>query len=605
MILILYYGITLLSLFLFIESKKIWTPSPTASPAPKRVYCEPGFKNTTGSGSKCVSLTNDDVYRSLHWLAEPPKTTCKKITTIQGISVCEDHLKPAGQCNIWSVISSTWCDHWGSLAFEKYWSERGCTVHLYHFTVFFKGNVCNNDKELIKYPNIKLLRNSMWAYKCYNCFYRFFEMPVDGVDFLKLQDREGVNEDYDGVQYTILSDFYQYLPFIINNIKQIGLRSSINSQTLIDSVGREAEMAWNMWGTQQLLVSFASFSTRIEKGRNQPFQFTELLSKINLDPSIGSYVHSLVRIDDSITVELNKRELATWKPNLTPPLQGIVPKYCVVPNEYENEKMQKWIDVEINARCHPTRLWVLCERTRKYDSFVPCEQDVRDLLADDYSATKGWCNFHDNSYADIQPLTKVDINASKTFQKVTEPKAGVRLAFFFTVYTDYPFMERILNILYSEDHYYLFHIDPTGSSVEFETQLRQLASKYTNVYLAKDVPIVYGASTATILLTRAMAWFLQYAKGWDYFVPLTGSDYPLLPLHRIEKIFAYQKSINPMPFVMAWTPGTSTHIFRLEKTHPIFEEDKLLALSIKAVTDERGKILGAVPMEYRSTNFGK
>jgi hypothetical protein len=59
-----------------------------------------------------------------------------------------------------------------------------------------------------------------------------------------------------------------------------------------------------------------------------------------------------------------------------------------------------------------------------------------------------------------------------------------------------------------------------------------------------------------------------------------------------------------MPFVMGWTPGTSTHIFRLQKTHPVFETDPLLVGSIKAVTDERGAVLGAVPMEYRSGNFG-
>ena len=99
-----------------------------------------------------------------------------------------------------------------------------------------------------------------------------------------------------------------------------------------------------------------------------------------------------------------------------------------------------------------------------------------------------------------------------------------------------------------------------------------------------------------------MAWFTRNTRGWDYFVPVTGSDYPLVPLSRMERIFAYQQP--PMPFVMAWTPGTSTHIFRLEKTVPAFEYDKDLALSIKAVLDERGKVLGAVPMEYRSTNFG-
>jgi len=33
---------------------------------------------------------------------------------------------------------------------------------------------------------------------------------------------------------------------------------------------------------------------------------------------------------------------------------------------------------------------------------------------------------------------------------------------------------------------------------------------------------VYGAATATILLTRSMAWFATYATGWDYMVPVTG-----------------------------------------------------------------------------------
>jgi hypothetical protein len=99
--------------------------------------------------------------------------------------------------------------------------------------------------------------------------------------------------------------------------------------------------------------------------------------------------------------------------------------------------------------------------------------------------------------------------------------------------------------------------------------LQEIATKYSasnNVFVSKDVPIVYGASTATIVLTKTMAWFNRYTSGWDYFVTVTGSDYPLMPLHRFEKILAFQDP--PMPFVMAWTPGTSTHLFRLQKTHP-------------------------------------
>lgn len=246
--------------------------------------------------------------------------------------------------------------------------------------------------------------------------------------------------------------------------------------------------------------------------------------------------------------------------------------------------MQAWILQEMNTRCHSTRLHVKCDRARGYDAILPCPQELADNLAEDYAVSKGWCDFLHDAAA-ILPLQKVDAGASKAFQQPSlQPTSTsqqqldserfydsalggvrlpsdhnavpkVRLAFFFTVYADVQFVERLFHKLYSPVHYYLFHLDASvGSvSVEFETHMRRLSNTHSNVFLTKDVPIVYGASTATILLTRAMAWFDKYASGWDYFVPLTGSDYPLVPLARIEHIFAFQQP--PMPFLMAWTPG--------------------------------------------------
>lgn len=158
---------------------------------------------------------------------------------------------------------------------------------------------------------------------------------------------------------------------------------------------------------------------------------------------------------------------------------------------------------------------------------------------------KGWCDFS-SPLADIQPLGHVDQQAYQAFKQ--QNSTNVRLAFFFTVYADAPFVKRLFLHLYSSHHYYLFHIDPAGASADFEKDLRLLGKGRDNVHFAKDIRIVYGASTATILLTKAMAWFDLHATGWDYFVPLTGSDYPLIPLHRIEKIFQTQQP--PMPFVM-------------------------------------------------------
>ena len=67
---------------------------------------------------------------------------CQNITTVQGISVCEDRID-FQDCTIISSISSNMCDHFGSLQFEKYWSQRGCKVTVFHLFIFIKGNVCN------------------------------------------------------------------------------------------------------------------------------------------------------------------------------------------------------------------------------------------------------------------------------------------------------------------------------------------------------------------------------------------------------------------------------------------------------------------------------
>jgi Core-2/I-Branching enzyme len=207
----------------------------------------------------------------------------------------------------------------------------------------------------------------------------------------------------------------------------------------------------------------------------------------------------------------------------------------------EDSIMQAWIAREMRVRCHPTRLWVPCDNIRGYDAFIPCPQELMDKLAEDYSISKGWCDFKKES-ASITPLVRVDAGATRAFQKPQlEQGKAVRLAFLLTVYADAPFVERLFSRIYGSEHYYLLHVDPSGASADFERSMRELAARHSNVFLSKDIPIVYGASTATILLTRAMAWFLNYASGWDYFLAVTGSDYPLMPLPRLEKILVTQQ----------------------------------------------------------------
>jgi hypothetical protein len=50
---------------------------------------------------------------------------------VQGMGICEDIIpKPSErQCVVWSVVSTTKCDNFGSLEWEKYMAkEKGCKV---------------------------------------------------------------------------------------------------------------------------------------------------------------------------------------------------------------------------------------------------------------------------------------------------------------------------------------------------------------------------------------------------------------------------------------------------------------------------------------------
>ena len=200
--------------------------------------------STKKVNDECVQITDEDIYRAVHFLASPPelesKSKCMKMTTIQGIDICEDYLSlnkdnNDNKCRIWSVISSIDCNHYGSLEFEKYWSSRGCQVTLFTYAILksddsdceykrkakaeaispFTGLYTEGLVLIPEHPNLIIIRGNLWGgRKGYSPLYRSIATATatlsavdtdkknEGnhrVDVLKIQRREGVHEDLDGV----------------------------------------------------------------------------------------------------------------------------------------------------------------------------------------------------------------------------------------------------------------------------------------------------------------------------------------------------------------------------------------------------------------------
>jgi hypothetical protein len=123
-----------------------------------------------------------------------------------------------------------------------------------------------------------------------------------------------------------------------------------------------------------------------------------------------------------------------------------------------------------------------------------------------------------------------------------------------------------------------------------------------NVFISDDVSMIYGSSSSSVLQVKAMSWFLSQTSGWDYFISLTGTDYPLIPLKSIETILQSQNP--PMPFLLVGTPKTSMHMFRLKKSHPEFHTNVAVRTSISALTVDKGKVLGTKTLEQKAALFG-
>eukprot|EP01040_Poterioochromonas_malhamensis_P005249 gene5249-5629_t len=561
---------------------------------PTSQFCS--YSEKLAENGSCISLNNLDVLKALHFLANPLPLPCNKLLTTHGTTVCEDNLPTS--CRVWSVIASDGCSGLGTLDFERFYaSEKRCSVVILHFQN--SNESCLNTTFQETYPRIELKRYDVWD-----------ELPPPNILMLQRPSiLSGRNENaYANLPYVMLSDIYlnSSASRFVHSIDQIIFTVSYTSKTLTDGAERESENAWNIWATRELLHHYGAVSRREEAGpyKLRPLQFDHLLNQAKVSTQTSYYYITYMKIIDKSNQNLNEQRLNTWKPNLKS-LKGKPPTYCMVPSLKDDYSMQQWIESELKARCHPYALRKACNRARYYDGFVPCRQELMNYLAEDYAITKGWCDFHHKN-ARIQPLKVGNSRKNKDFTSFKAKRKGssIRIAFLFTVYHDYPLIERLFNHLYKPYHYYLFHIDPSNNEIaDFLPKIRQLIHRYQeNVFLSTEIPVVYGASTASLILSKGMAWFLKNIKDWDYLISLTGSDYPLMPLTRLEKILSCQSP--PMPFLMAWTPGTSTHLFRLQKTHPIFEQNTYLDQSIKAVIPERGNPLGIVPMVSRSSNFG-
>jgi hypothetical protein len=129
----------------------------------------------------------------------------------------------------------------------------------------------------------------------------------------------------------------------------------------------------------------------------------------------------------------------------------------------------------------------------------------------------------------------------KTLGSLTSPH--VRIAYFIMVHHKPELFKEMFQKIYTRDQFYLIHIDrKTKSKITEEIQLYII--QFPNVYILDSLNIVSGGFSMVQAELNAMEFLLNVSREWDYFINLSGEDYPLKSQNIIREFLTVNKGRN-------------------------------------------------------------
>ena len=150
----------------------------------------------------------------------------------------------------------------------------------------------------------------------------------------------------------------------------------------------------------------------------------------------------------------------------------------------------------------------------------------------------------------------------------------MKIAYLMLVHSNPQLQKRAINMLSSEGAGFFIHVDA-------KSDIRQFSGiRGKNVMLIEPrIPVYWGEFSILNATMRLMRMALDCPEGYDYFVFLQGSDYPLRSGAYIEKFFAENHGSEFLNLVKMPAPGyplSRLEAFRYPSTKPLLRSATLV-----------------------------
>lgn len=130
---------------------------------------------------------------------------------------------------------------------------------------------------------------------------------------------------------------------------------------------------------------------------------------------------------------------------------------------------------------------------------------------------------------------------TQTLQSYATPH--IKIAYFIMVHHKPHVFKAMFQKIYTKDQFYLIHIDRKAQPA-FTEEIQLYITKFPNVFILDSLNIVSGGFSMIQAELNAMEFLLNASREWDYFINLSGEDYPLKSQPIIRKFLTVNNGRN-------------------------------------------------------------
>ncbi len=119
----------------------------------------------------------------------------------------------------------------------------------------------------------------------------------------------------------------------------------------------------------------------------------------------------------------------------------------------------------------------------------------------------------------------------------------VKIAYLIMIHKNLDQFKRLFEAVYDPDNYYLVHVD-RKSEHSFHRALGDFIRAYPNAHKLESQSVLWAGWSMVDVALRAIEELLKVTGDWDYFINLSGQDFPLQSQQGIRALLAKSRERN-------------------------------------------------------------